>query len=283
MNVTALALLGLATTLGQPALPDAQDFQVTKVRTHKLGVNYKPERKKDIQEARLFVSRDQGQDVGNGAGDPADTGRVHLHSQGRRTLLHQHAARLHQRPGRAGRCQPGATRAEAGDRLDGPDRPRHFRGAATGKRSSPSGPSKTNSRTMPPRKSSIALALRAPTPTGKRVPEGSITKRSGEVQIAGRWAGGAANRDARLWPGMSAGRIRKSAATKGLSTASVGSARHGDTEPGRFPVNPEVHGPVIRLPSLTEFRRTSMNPAGGTLQYAGDTGMHDGTGFRSAR
>jgi len=61
MNVTALALLGLATTIGQPALPDAQDFQVTKVRTHKLGVNYKPERKKDIQEARLFVSRDQGQ------------------------------------------------------------------------------------------------------------------------------------------------------------------------------------------------------------------------------
>ena len=61
MNVTALALLGLATSLGQPALPDAQDFQVTKVRSHKLGVNYKPERKKDIQEARLFVSRDQGQ------------------------------------------------------------------------------------------------------------------------------------------------------------------------------------------------------------------------------
>lgn len=61
MNVTALALLGLATTLGQPALPEAQDFQVTKVRSHKLGVNYKPERKKDIQEARLFVSRDQGQ------------------------------------------------------------------------------------------------------------------------------------------------------------------------------------------------------------------------------
>ena len=61
MNVTALALMGLVTTLGQPALPDAQDFQVTKVRTHKLGVNYKPERKKDIQEARLFVSRDQGQ------------------------------------------------------------------------------------------------------------------------------------------------------------------------------------------------------------------------------
>ena len=61
MNVTALALLGLATTMGQPALPDAQDFQVTKVRSHKLGVNYKPERKKDIQEARLFVSRDQGQ------------------------------------------------------------------------------------------------------------------------------------------------------------------------------------------------------------------------------
>ena len=61
MNVTALALLGLVTTLGQPALPDAQDIQVTKVRTHKLGVNYKPERKKDIQEARLFISRDQGQ------------------------------------------------------------------------------------------------------------------------------------------------------------------------------------------------------------------------------
>jgi hypothetical protein len=61
MNVTALALLGLVTTLGQPAMPDAQDIQVTKVRTHKLGVNYKPERKKDIQEARLFISRDQGQ------------------------------------------------------------------------------------------------------------------------------------------------------------------------------------------------------------------------------
>jgi len=61
MNVTALALMGLVTTLGQQALPDAQDFQVTKVRTHKLGVNYKPERKKDILEARLFVSRDQGQ------------------------------------------------------------------------------------------------------------------------------------------------------------------------------------------------------------------------------
>ncbi len=61
MNVTAFALLGLATSLGQPALPDAPDFQVTRVRSHKLGVNYKPERKKDIQEARLFVSRDQGQ------------------------------------------------------------------------------------------------------------------------------------------------------------------------------------------------------------------------------
>ena len=61
MNATALALLGLAVTMGQPALPDGQDYQVTKVRTHKLGVNYKPERKKDIQEARLFVSRDQGQ------------------------------------------------------------------------------------------------------------------------------------------------------------------------------------------------------------------------------
>ncbi len=61
MNVTALALMGLATTLGQPALPDAQDFQVTKVRTHKLGVSYKPERKKDILEARLYISRDQGQ------------------------------------------------------------------------------------------------------------------------------------------------------------------------------------------------------------------------------
>jgi hypothetical protein len=61
MNATAFALLGLATALGQPALPDAPDFQVTRVRSHKLGVNYKPERKKDIQEARLFVSRDQGQ------------------------------------------------------------------------------------------------------------------------------------------------------------------------------------------------------------------------------
>ena len=61
MNATVFALLGLATALGQPALPDAPDFQVTRVRSHKLGVNYKPERKKDIQEARLFVSRDQGQ------------------------------------------------------------------------------------------------------------------------------------------------------------------------------------------------------------------------------
>jgi len=61
MNATAFALLGLATALSQPAMPDAPDFQVTRVRSHKLGVNYKPERKKDIQEARLFVSRDQGQ------------------------------------------------------------------------------------------------------------------------------------------------------------------------------------------------------------------------------
>ena len=61
MNVTALAFLGMATVFGQPASPDAPDYQVTKIRSHKLVVNYKPERKKDIQEARLFVSDDQGQ------------------------------------------------------------------------------------------------------------------------------------------------------------------------------------------------------------------------------
>src|SRR4051812_28707338 len=64
MNATVLALLGLATTLGQPVAPVPAipaDVQVTKGKSLSLGIKYNPESRKDIQEVRLFLSQDQGQ------------------------------------------------------------------------------------------------------------------------------------------------------------------------------------------------------------------------------
>jgi hypothetical protein len=64
MNATVLALLGLATSLGQPVAPVPAipaDVQVTKGKSLSLGIKYNPETRKDIQEVRLFLSQDQGQ------------------------------------------------------------------------------------------------------------------------------------------------------------------------------------------------------------------------------
>jgi hypothetical protein len=57
MNATALAVLGLAVTAGQPAA----DYFPIKSRTLKLDIEYKPEQRNSIQQVQLVVSRDQGQ------------------------------------------------------------------------------------------------------------------------------------------------------------------------------------------------------------------------------
>ena len=57
MNATALALLGLAVSAGQPAT----DYYPIKSRTLKLDIEYKPEQRNTIQQVQLVVSRDQGQ------------------------------------------------------------------------------------------------------------------------------------------------------------------------------------------------------------------------------
>lgn len=57
MNLTALALVGVAVGVGQPPA----DYFPIKSRSLKLEIEYKPEQRKSIQRVELCVSRDQGQ------------------------------------------------------------------------------------------------------------------------------------------------------------------------------------------------------------------------------
>jgi len=59
MNFTALALLSASLGVGQPAAVGG-DYQVTKARSLQIGIDYKPERKKDIRSVVLYMSRDMG-------------------------------------------------------------------------------------------------------------------------------------------------------------------------------------------------------------------------------
>ncbi len=60
MNLTALALLGVAVGLGQPPA----DYVPIKTRSLTLPIDYQPELRKAIQRMELCVSRDQGQTWG---------------------------------------------------------------------------------------------------------------------------------------------------------------------------------------------------------------------------
>jgi hypothetical protein len=60
MNLTALALLGVAVGVGQPPA----DFIPVKARSVTLPIDYQPEQRKAIQRMELCVSRDQGQTWG---------------------------------------------------------------------------------------------------------------------------------------------------------------------------------------------------------------------------
>ncbi|MCZ2343874.1 MAG: hypothetical protein LC104_19060, partial [Bacteroidales bacterium] len=57
MNLAALLLLGLATVPGQTTA----DYYPLASRGLKLDIDYKPERRNDIQQVQLVVSRDEGQ------------------------------------------------------------------------------------------------------------------------------------------------------------------------------------------------------------------------------
>ena len=59
MNLTALALVGMAVGTGQPA-----DYVPVKTRSVKLPIDYEAEQRKTIQRMELVVSRDQGQTWG---------------------------------------------------------------------------------------------------------------------------------------------------------------------------------------------------------------------------
>jgi hypothetical protein len=58
MNLAALALLSATLGVGQPN--PGLDYQVTKNRKLQIGIDFKPERKKDIRYVVLYASRDQG-------------------------------------------------------------------------------------------------------------------------------------------------------------------------------------------------------------------------------
>ncbi len=60
MNVTALALLGLAAGVGQPPA----DVAFTKARSSQLDINYTPEQRKNIAKVELLRSEDRGQTWG---------------------------------------------------------------------------------------------------------------------------------------------------------------------------------------------------------------------------
>ena len=62
MNLTALAVLAATTGVGQPATaaPPPADVRFVNKRTLTVPVAFKPERIKDLDKARLFVSRDNG-------------------------------------------------------------------------------------------------------------------------------------------------------------------------------------------------------------------------------
>lgn len=57
MNLTALALLGLAAGIGQPPA----DIAFTKARSSELGINYTADQRKNIKKVELLKSEDQGQ------------------------------------------------------------------------------------------------------------------------------------------------------------------------------------------------------------------------------
>ncbi|OWK47193.1 hypothetical protein [Fimbriiglobus ruber] len=64
MNLTALTLLGLATTFGQPDPGTADptpDYVRWKSRSFILPIEYKPDQRKTVREIQLWISRDQGQ------------------------------------------------------------------------------------------------------------------------------------------------------------------------------------------------------------------------------
>lgn len=64
MNLTALALMGVALGAGQPIhrgqAPQGGDYQVAKTRSLQIGIDYKPDRKRDIRSVLLYMSRDLG-------------------------------------------------------------------------------------------------------------------------------------------------------------------------------------------------------------------------------
>src|SRR5262245_41863792 len=60
MNLTALALFGMAVGVGQPPA----DYYPVKSRTLTVGIEYQPEQRRSIQRMELCVSRDQGQTWG---------------------------------------------------------------------------------------------------------------------------------------------------------------------------------------------------------------------------
>ena len=60
MNLTALALLGLAAGIGQPPA----DYAFTKSRSSQLDINYTADQRKNIQKIELLKSEDQGQTWG---------------------------------------------------------------------------------------------------------------------------------------------------------------------------------------------------------------------------
>lgn len=60
MNVTALALLGLAAGVGQPPA----DYAFTKSRSSQLDINYSADQRKNIEKVELLKSEDQGQTWG---------------------------------------------------------------------------------------------------------------------------------------------------------------------------------------------------------------------------
>ena len=60
MNSLAIVFLGLACGSGQPG----PDYYPLNVRSLKLDIDYQPERRKEIQQVQLLVSRDEGQTWG---------------------------------------------------------------------------------------------------------------------------------------------------------------------------------------------------------------------------
>jgi hypothetical protein len=69
MNLTALALVGMAVSVGQPS-----DYNPIRSRSLKLDIEYKPDQRDSIQRIELCVSRDQGQTWGIEAAVTPDQG-----------------------------------------------------------------------------------------------------------------------------------------------------------------------------------------------------------------